>query len=270
VTSTQTAVGARPAGRGGARQARQLADLVLHLTRRQLESQHRFTLLGWAWPLIRQLAQLAVLVFLFSKVLDLGIDDYPAFVFSGLLVWSWFAAGLVAATSSLDNGRHLVFSPRFPDVALPLVAVAVPVVDLLMALPVVLAMLVAEGRLAAPALLLPLLLAALFLFTAGIGMLTAASNVFFRDVANAVSVGLLLSFYLTPIFFSTRNVPERFRWVVDVNPIAAHVDAVRAVLFEGQLPSLGDALVVATVSPIAAAIGWHVFRRLQPRFVDEL
>src|SRR5919202_293058 len=126
--------------------ARHLADLVAHLVRRQLDSAHRLTVLGWLWPLVRQLAQLAVLVFLFSKVLDLGIADYPVFVFTGLIVWTWFQTAMLEATRSLQTGRHLVFSPHFPDVALPLVAVAAPLVDLLMALPVLLVLLAVEGR----------------------------------------------------------------------------------------------------------------------------
>ena len=62
----------------------QFFDVVTHLAHRQVASMHRFTLLGWAWPVVRQLAQLAVFVFVFSTILDLGIDNFPVFVFSGL------------------------------------------------------------------------------------------------------------------------------------------------------------------------------------------
>jgi ABC-type polysaccharide/polyol phosphate export permease len=78
---------------------------------------------GWAWPLIRQLAQLAVLVVAFSHVLHLGEPHYAAFVFSGLIAWNWFSAGVVNGTSSLLDRRHLVLQPRLPLIALPLVAV---------------------------------------------------------------------------------------------------------------------------------------------------
>ena len=93
---------------------------------------HRFTLLGWAWPVVRQLAQLAVLVFVFSTILDLGIDNFPVFVFSGLIAWSWFAGGVQQATASLIANRHLVFQSRFPVAVLPIVAVAVPFIDVLL------------------------------------------------------------------------------------------------------------------------------------------
>ena len=76
------------------------ADVVTHLARRQVASMHRFTLLGWAWPVVRQLAQLAVLVFVFSTILDLGIAHFPVFVFSGLIAWSWFAGGVQQGTAA--------------------------------------------------------------------------------------------------------------------------------------------------------------------------
>jgi lipopolysaccharide transport system permease protein len=249
---------------------RQLGDLVRHLVRRQLDSQHRFTVLGWLWPLVRQGAQLAVLVFLFSKVLDLGIPDYPLFVFTGLLVWTWFQTGLTEATRSLETGRHLVFSPRFPDVALPLVAVAAPLVDLLMALPILLVLLIAEGHLGPTALLFPAVLAAVFAFTAGLGMLCAAANVFFRDVTNIVGLALLAAFYVTPVFYGLRNVPERFAWVLHANPMTAYVETARALLIEQQLPTVRDVAIGLAAAALALALGGRAFRRLQPRFVDEL
>src|SRR2546421_10554856 len=72
-------------------------ELVMHLARRDVASRDRFTILGSAWPLVRQLAQLAVLVFTFSKVLPLHVPDYGAFVFTGLIGWTWFITGISGA-----------------------------------------------------------------------------------------------------------------------------------------------------------------------------
>lgn len=254
--------------RAGSR--RRLIDLVTHLAHRRLTSQHRFTVLGWLWPLLRQLAQLAVLVFLFSKIVDLGIDDYPAFVFTALLVWSWFAAALGAGAASLLTDRHLVFSPRFPVIALPLVAVAVPLIDMLLALPVLLVLLLVEGRLAWTALLFPLLVAAQYVLTAGLALASAAMNVFVRDVGNVVGVAVLLLFYVTPIFYGFKTVPDEYQWLLSVNPMTPVVNCARALLFDGVLPAARDVLMVAAYAGVSAVFGVWTFRRLQPRFVDEL
>jgi homopolymeric O-antigen transport system permease protein len=251
-------------------QSRRLLTLVTHLARRRLESAHRLTALGWLWPLARQLAQLVVLVVLFSAVLDLGIKDYPLFVFAGVITWSWFASALSAATATLVAEPHLVFSPRLPNIVLPLVAVAVPLIDLLTALPVLLVLLAVDGRLEWTALLLPMLLVLQFALIAGLGLITSALNVYLRDVENIVGVGLLLFFYVTPIFYGTRNVPERYRWLLEVNPMASMVNAVRAVLLDGRLPRWQDVVALCAASTVALVVGVAVFRRLERDFVDEL
>ena len=252
------------------RSRRQLADLVLHLVRRELTSTHRNTLLGWSWPLLRQLAQLVVLVFLFSKVLNLRIHDYPVFVFTGLVAWTWFQTALMAASYSVVANAHLVRQPRFATITLPLVAVAVPLFDVLMALPLLLALLAAEGRLGGAALLLPLLIAAQFAFMAGLALAVGAANVYVRDVQNAVAVALLLLFYLTPVFYGLKNVPSQFHWLLRANPLTAFVNADRAVLFDGRLPALVDVAIGAGATALALALGLLLFRRLHSGFVDEL
>jgi lipopolysaccharide transport system permease protein len=252
------------------RSRRHLVDLVLHLVRRELASVHRNTLLGWAWPLARQLAQLAVLVFLFSKVLDLGIEDYPVFVFTGLIAWTWFQTAATAASFSIVSNTHFIVNPRFPTIALPFVAVAVPFFDVLMALPVLLVLLILEGRLNETALLLPPLLVAQFAFTAGVALIVSSANVYLRDVQNGVGVLLLLLFYLTPVFYGLKNVPEQFHWLLRANPLTAFVNAERSVLFYGNVPALVDVAIGAGATIAAAAIGFTLFRRLQPGFIDEL
>jgi lipopolysaccharide transport system permease protein len=260
---------ARPAA-AGPRSRRYLVDLILHLVQRELASAHRNTLLGWAWPLARQLAQLAVLVFLFSKVLDLGIEDYPVFVFTGLIAWTWFQTALTAAASSVVANGHLVGQPRFPALALPLVAVAVPCFDVLMALPVLLVLLGLEGRLDVAALLLPLPLIAQFAFTAGVALIVSSTNVYFRDVQNVVGVLLLMLFYLTPVFYGLKNVPPEFHWLLRLNPLTSYVNADRALLFYGRLPELVDVAIGGAAAVVALAAGIALFRRLQPGFIDEL
>jgi len=261
----------RPPGlRGGLAGKRHLLHVVLHLTRRQLESQHRLTVLGWLWPLARQLVQLAVLVFVFGSVLDLGIENFPLFVFTGLLIWTWFSAALNAATASLVSQRNLLLNPRLPAVVLPLVAVVVPFVDLLMALPVLAIMLAFEGLAHWTLILLPVLLLVELALITGLALLLSALNVYFRDLQNIVAVGLLMMFYVTPIFYGLKVVPDAFSPALALNPLARLLEAARGVVLEGRAPSLFDLGVLVAVGAGALALGAVVFRRLQADFIDQL
>ena len=267
---TEPAVGADEGGGRSWRRGRALAGLVGHLAVRRLKSMHRLTLLGWAWPLARQLVQLAVLVFLFSHVLKLGIPDYPLFVFSGLLVWNWFQSALLAASSSFIADRHLVFSPRLPNSVLPLVAITVPLIDTLMALPILVIALAVTGHLQPTILLLVPLLGVLAVMIAGLALLLATANVFVRDVENVVAVGLLLVFYLTPVFYAEDSVPAHLRWFLRLNPMSATVSATRAVTLGGTLPAAADVATMLIGAGVAAALGVLVYRRFNLDLIDEL
>jgi ABC-type polysaccharide/polyol phosphate export permease len=258
-----------PPGAPGTSAAR-LRDLTLHLAKRELDATHRMTVLGWAWPLVRQLALLGVLVFIFSNVLELGIDNYATFVFTGLIAWSWFATGITSATSSLVAQRHLLFQPRFPGLVLPIVALAVPLLDVLLALPVLLVLVATSQGLPWTIALVPLLLVGQFVLMAGLAWMTAALSVFFRDVPNIVGVGLLLLFYLTPIFYALRNLPSRFERALQLNPLTTIVEAYRAALLGDPAPSPGRLAAVFAFSVLVAIGGFVFFHRVQHRFVDYL
>jgi lipopolysaccharide transport system permease protein len=242
---------------------------VIHLAAREIASTHRFTLLGWAWPLVRQLSQLGVLVFIFTKVVRLQISHYPEFVFSGLIAWSWFSSGVIGSSTSLYGGRHLVFRPRFPAIVLPAVAVVVPLVDVLLALPVLFVMLALSTGLSASLLLLPLLLAIQLVLMCGIGWIVAAGSVFLRDVQNLTAVAVTILFYMTPVFYPLSQAGN-FEWVLRLNPMTTLVDSYRDILLRGALPN-GIALgAIALASVAIAGAGLLFFHRLAPRFVDEL
>jgi lipopolysaccharide transport system permease protein len=256
--------GARPTS------PRAFTALVLHLVGRQLKSSHHLTLLGWTWPVARQLAQLGVLVFVFGTVLDLDIENYPVFVFIGLMAWTWFSTAASAAATSVLTQRHLVMQPRLPPSVLPIVAVTVPLVDVLLSLPVLVLMLALGTGLDWGLLACPAVLALQFAFVAGLGWLVAGVSVFFRDVPNLVGVALMLLFYLTPVFYERDVVPERFHVILDLNPMTTLIEAYRALLLGTPGPGLARLAVVAVGSACLLAAGHWVFARLAPRFADHL
>jgi lipopolysaccharide transport system permease protein len=244
--------------------------LTAHLVRRDIAATNRFSVIGAGWPLVGQLVQVAVLVIVFSAVVRLEIPDYPAYVFCGLIGWSWFVASINGASDAVRGRRELAMRPGFPTIVLPMVAAAMPFVDVLFALPVLAIMLAAASQLHETAPLFVALLAVQAVLIVGLAWIIAAAGVFFRDVPNIVRVVLLMGFYVTPVYFDVSRVPEHYQWLVWLNPMAVLLEAQRAVLMGTPFPPVGVFAAVVALAGVLFALGLLLFGRVAPAFSDEL
>lgn len=242
----------------------------MHLARREVASSQRLTLLGWAWPVVRQLAQLAILVLVFSEFLDVDIPDFPIFVFCGLIVWNWFSAAIPNASTSVLAKRHLALQPGFPAPIIPGTAAVVPLIDVLLVLPAFAAVLVIEDELRWTALALPGVFVLEFVLLMGLAWIAAAVSVYLRDIPNALPVAMTLLFYVSPIFYDRSIVPDEWEWVLDVNPIAILIEAARALVIDTPGPSAAQMTAVTLASVAAFAVGLVAYGRLARGFADEL
>jgi lipopolysaccharide transport system permease protein len=187
-----------------------------------------------------------------------------------LIAWNWFSGGTVAATGSILSERHLLSHPRLPPSVIPIVAIVVPLVDVLMALPVLVLLLLLEGGVPLTAVLIPVLVVIQLMLMAGVGWITAASAVFLRDVPNIVGVGLNALFYLTPVFYGLHSIPPKYANIIQLNPMADMVNTYRAILLHQPLPSDWAIVYMIVVSVVLALAGFYAFLRVQDRFMDNL
>jgi lipopolysaccharide transport system permease protein len=246
-------------------------DLVSHLVRRDFTLRYRDATLGVLWSLLHPLAQLLVLVFLFQRVIPLGIEAYPAFVFSALLPWSWFSTSVGSAGSLFVGSRDLVRQPAFAPGALVIVNALSNLLSFVVSLPILLAFLAWYGREPGASLLfLPVLVAIQGALIVGLGLVVATLNVFYRDVQHIVTVVLPLLFYMTPVFYRSHEAPERFGWIFQLNPMAALVEGYRAVFFLGTTPPAEALLIAAAISAGMCAVGYRIYHRHRHDLVDAL
>jgi lipopolysaccharide transport system permease protein len=261
---------ARPRARRRAHSARYLLDLTSHLVGRSLARRHRRSLLGWVWSLALPVAQLAIFSLVFGRILPLNVPNYASFLFIGISMWTWFSTSTMLAVGSLEANRSLVLRPRFPSAVLPVTAVLTGLVDYLFAVPVLLLIVGIQVGLSWSVLALLPLVAIQLVLCVGVAWLVAPLNVFFRDVQHAVTIALLLGFYLTPVFYDRSAAPSSLSWVYDYNPMARLLEAERAALLEGTWPKAGPLLALTLVLLVAAVAAFAAFRRVQHRLPDEL
>lgn len=244
-------------------------DLVTHLVWRDFSLRFKGSLLGVLWSLIPTLAQLLILVFLFRRVVPLGIEAYPAFILSALLPWTWFSSCLGSAGGLFISGRDVVRRPNFEPAVLVAVNTLSNLLHYLVFLPVLFGMLAFYRRdLGLSLVVFPFLLVVQAILTMGLSLTVATLNVFYRDVQHVANVAIMLLFYLTPVFYQVTD--SQYQLLFWLNPVASLVQSYRAVLFYGRFPDWGALMLASAVSVAFVGYGYRLYRRKLTSMMDLL
>jgi ABC-type polysaccharide/polyol phosphate export permease len=245
-----------------------LRTLTWHLVKRDFHLRHAGSALGVVWSLLVPIAQLSVLSFTFGNIIRMNIDDFPVFVFSALLPWTWFTSSLSSAGNLFFAHRDLIRKPAFPPAALVLVNTLSHLMTFLISLPLLYAMLCWYGRFVPwnPFALLYLLAIQAALIV-GLSFVIATWNVFYRDVAQLVGICLSLLFFLTPIFYRP-IVSSEYLALLALNPLVPLINAYRAILLDGASPLWSSVAQTAAISVVICGLGYWTYRRLEPDVVD--
>jgi lipopolysaccharide transport system permease protein len=236
-----------------------------------MKLRYKRSVLGFVWSLINPLAQLLVLNFVFSHVLPLDIPHYTVFLFTGLLVWTWFQSSLLMATGSIVDNRDLVRKPGFPAAILPVVSITTNFIHFLLAFPMLVFFLLASSiPLTAVIFTLPILFALQFLLTLSLAFMISAFHVVFRDTQYLLGIALLLGFYLSPVFYDASIIPENYQFLYQLNPLVLLIGSYRKVLLEGEIPPATPLLALGIAAAALLLIGYDVFRRSSHSFIEEL
>ena len=248
-----------------------LFDAITTLVGRELRIRYKGSVLGLLWAILSPLGTVVILHILFTQILPLNIPHYATFIYSGLLPWTWFQSAVLTGASTLIDNRDLVRKPFFPRPLLPAIVTTTNFMLYLLALPVLLALLLGEGSSLSPLLLLlPFIWLVQAIFTLAFTILFAALGVLIRDVQHLLGVGMLLWFYLTPIFYDVDRIgPDKARWF-RLNPMAVIVEAHRAIALRGEMPDWAALGVWALVGGGLLVASLAIFRALQDAFVEEV
>jgi ABC-2 type transport system permease protein len=187
-------------------------EILVNLVRKELKVRYATSALGVAWSMLNPLLYLAVFGVVFTFFLPAGIEDFPAFLLSGLVAWTLFSTATGQATVSIVGNANLVSKVAFPREILPLSTVGASLVNFGFQLVVLVGFvaIVRPGALAGwHVALLPLSLAVLLVFTTAMAFLVSAVNVRYRDTQHLVELGLLAWFWMTPIVYAAGLIADK-------------------------------------------------------------
>ncbi|HEX5387015.1 MAG TPA: ABC transporter permease [Gemmatimonadales bacterium] len=247
-------------------------ELLYFLVWRTLKVRYKQTALGAGWAVAQPFLTMIVFSVFFGRLARIPSngDPYPVFAYTALVPWTFFATALAGASNSLVEHERMLTKVYFPRLLLPLAAVCASLVDFAIAFVVLLGLLawygIAPG---AQALTLPLLVALAFCTALAVGLWLAAVNVQYRDVRHVTPFLVQLWLFVSPVAYPTSLVPERWRALYGLNPMAGVVDGFRwALLDRGEPPPA----TVMAASAVAVALllvgGLFYFRRMERTFAD--
>jgi lipopolysaccharide transport system permease protein len=246
-------------------------ELLLQLTGRDLLLRYKQTAMGVGWAVLTPVLNTIIFSFVFMRVAPVETTvPYPLFAYCGLLAWTLTASSLRFATISLTANTSLVTKVYFPREIFPFAAVAVSLVDFVVASTVLIALMVYYG--VAPTLTvlyLPLVLAVHVGLTAALALLLAMANLFYRDVKYLFDVLLTVWMFASAIVYPVESATGAFGVLVHLNPMTAIVETYRRVLLYG-LPPDATFAAVAVAGLVLLPTCWLVFHRAEFRFAENI
>ena len=248
-------------------------ELVYFFVWRDIKVRYKQTVLGAAWAILQPVFTMVVFSIFFGRLAGMPSDGlpYPLFAFAALVPWTFFAHGLSQASNSLVGSAMLIRKVYFPRLVLPLAAVLSGAMDFVLAFAVLVAMLVAYGVTPTVNVIwLPLLVLLALVTALGVGLWLAALNAKYRDVRHTIPFLIQLWLFATPIAYPSSLLPEPWRTLYGLNPMAGVVEGFRwALLGADTVP--GPLLAVSAAAAVAILIGGaYFFRSMEREFADVL
>lgn len=242
--------------------------LLYELVLRDLKIKYRSSVLGYLWSLLNPLMMMTVLTIVFSTLFRFDIPNYPVYLLSGQLIYSFFSEATNMSMSSIINSASLIKKVYIPKYIFPVSRVLSSFVTLLLSLlAMVIVMVVTQVKFTWVILFFPIPLIYILIFSIGMGLLLSVLAVYFRDVIHLYSVLLSAWMYLTPIMYPINMVPDYVKRFIFWNPMYYFVEIFRQIVLYGEWPSLEMHLICLGFALLALVTGLFVFYKNQKNFI---
>lgn len=245
-------------------------DLLYILTRRDIKVRYKQTILGVLWAVIQPLFMMIVFTLFFGRLAGMPSDGipYPVFAYAGLLPWTFFSNSLNTSSNSLVSNSSLITKVYFPRMIIPIAAVGAGLVDFLISFGLLILLIIYyEIGFSINLLMLPLLTLMTAFLAIGIGMWMSALNVKYRDVRYVLPFLIQIGLFTTPVIYPSSFVPEKWRWLLMLNPLTGIIDGFRSAIFGKpfNFTALGISAIIIFLILIYSV---YAFRKMERRFAD--
>lgn len=242
--------------------------LLRELVVTDVKLRYRRSTLGIIWSVLQPLLLMVVLTIVFSQLFKSDIPYFPVYVLTGRILWDFFSQSTIMAMNSITGNAALIKKVYVPKYIFPIAKATSTLVNTAFALIAMLIVMVAVGIKITPVLLLlPLFIFYIFLFAMGVGLILSTLSVFFRDVNYLYEVSLIAWMYLTPLFYPASILGEKFRFILQFNPLYYMIQYFREIVMFATFPSIEQNIICFSIGLLSFLIGLFVFYRKQNEFI---
>lgn len=245
-------------------------DLFFFLAWRDILVRYKQTSIGVAWAILQPLFTVTIFTFVFGKIAKLSSGEIPycIIVLCGLLPWQFFANGFAESSNSLITNSNLITKVYFPRMIIPLGSIAVFFVDFFISCTILFALILFfKVSLTLNLFFLPFFILLLFVFTSSAGLFIGSMNVKFRDFRYIIPFITQLGLYLSPVGYATSAIPDKWRFLYYINPMAGIIDGFRWSILGSSLYLPGILASLTTIS-IFCLFALFYFRKVEKNFAD--
>ncbi len=249
----------------------QYRELLKTSIKKDIGGKYKNSFLGVIWSFINPLLQICVYAIVFPLIMRNNIENYTVFMVCGLIPWTYFASVINRSANVMIENGNIIKKVYFPREILPISLVTSETITFLISTVIIIGFVLITGvGISTLILFYPLLLLAQYIILIGISLIVSCVTVYFRDLQHFIGVFLQLLFYGTPIVYSIDTIPERFRWILNINPMTHIIEGYRDIFYYQQMPNMKSIFVIIAIGILVVLIGYAIFNKLQKRFAEEL
>lgn len=246
-------------------------DLFYFLVWRDIKVLYKQTILGFTWAIIRPVFSMIVFSIIFGRLAKVPSDGipYPVFSLAALVPWTYFATSLTQSTQSLVTNANMLSKVYFPRLIIPMTPVLACLVDFAIAFSILVLLMFWYGIIPNVNILyLPLLIALMMMTASGVGMWLSALAIQYRDIKHAIQFVVQLLMYAAPVVWPVSLIPEKYRLVYGLYPMAGVIEGFRSCLL-GSQPMPWDIIIPGSIGSILLVVSAaFYFKRMEKYFAD--
>lgn len=245
-------------------------ELLKNNVKKEIRGRYKNSILGVFWTFLNPLLQLAVYALIFPLILKTTQQYYTIFVCIGLIPWTFFTTTVSQSAYTIIANGNIIKKVYFPREILPLSVVTSGMINFFISTIIIIAFCFGYGLgLTKYIVFYPIVLIIQFILQLGISFILSAVTVYFRDLEHFVQIILQVMFYATPIVYGKDAIPEAFKFIINLNPMAHIINAYRAIFYDQTIPDMKILAILFVLSVLFCIIGYWIFRKLQKGFAEE-